>query len=305
MTVERNVEIIGVPSDLGANMRGANMGPAALRISGLKQKIEIQGYHVQDQGDLHVPIRDSLSQDIVNEKYLTPIADLCGRLAKTTTQVLQRHHLPIVVGGDHSIAIGTIAGVSEYYRQQNKRIGLVWVDAHADINTPDSSPSGNIHGMPLAVLLGEGHERLTNIGFKGAKVQPENVALIGIRTIDDREKQVLKSLGVNYYSMRDIDEKGMYQTMTDAIARVSQGTDAIHLSFDVDGIDPQHAPGVSTPVSGGLTFREAHLALEMLYETNLISSMEFVEVNPYTDVGAQTSTLTVDLILSALGKSIV
>ena len=305
MTVEKNVEIIGVPSDLGANIRGANMGPAALRIAGLKQKIEIQGYHVQDQGDLHVPIRDSLSQDIVDERFLTPITALCTRLAKSTREVLERHHLPIVVGGDHSIAIGTIAGVSDFYREQSKKIGLVWVDAHADINTPSTSPSGNIHGMPLAALLGHGHEKLVNIGFDGPKVLPQNVALIGIRTIDDREKQVLKSLGVNYYSMRDIDEKGMFHTMTEAIERVSEGTDAIHLSFDVDGIDPQHAPGVSTPVSGGLTFREAHLALEMLYETNLISSMEFVEVNPYTDVGAQTSILTVDLILSALGKSIV
>ncbi|MFW7380356.1 MAG: arginase [Oligoflexus sp.] len=305
MSVNRTVEILGVPSDLGANIRGANMGPAALRIAGLKKKIEIQGYHVTDLGDLHVPIRDALPENIQNDKYLVPLIELCEKLCDQTEEILDRQHLPIIVGGDHSQAIGTISGVSRYFRKKQQKIGLIWIDAHADINTPQSSSSGNIHGMPLAVLLGNGHEGLKKIGYEGAKIAPENTALIGVRTIDDEEKRILKEAGIHYYSMRNIDELGMFRVMKDAIAHVSQGTSGIHISFDIDGIDPRHAPGVSTPVSGGLTFREAHLALEMLYETNMICSLEFVELNPFTDVGAQSANLTVDLILSALGKSIV
>lgn len=305
MSHTQQVDLLGVPSDLGANMRGANMGPAAIRIAGLKEKIEIQGYQVQDLGDLAVPIRDALSQKIQDEKFLEPLSKLCGELEATVFESLSRSHLPIVLGGDHSQAIGTISGVSRYYSSKNEKIGVVWVDAHADINTPESSPSGNIHGMPLSVLLGQGHQQLTEIGGNGAKIAAENVALIGIRTIDDQEKQCLKRAGVRYFSMRDIDERGMFQVMREAIAAASQDTAAIHLSFDIDGIDPRYAPGVSTPVSGGLTLREAHLALEMLYETKKICSMEFVELNPYTDVGAQSANLVVDLVLSALGKSIV
>jgi arginase len=305
MIRNKNIEIIGVPSDLGANIRGANMGPAALRIAGLKRKIEIQGFQVTDRGDLPVPIRDALSQEIQDQKFLMPIRDLCQILCEETTDVLDRNHFPIVVGGDHSIAIGTISGVSSHFQKKQQKMGLIWVDAHADFNTPKSSPSGNIHGMPLAILLGLGHLDLCQIGYNGPKVLPQNTALIGIRTIDDEEKRLLREAGIHYFTMRDIDEKGMFRVMQDAIARVSEGTSGIHVSFDIDAIDPRHAPGVSTPVSGGLTFREAHLALEMLYETNMISSLEFVELNPFTDVDAQSANLTVDLILSALGKSIV
>lgn len=299
------IEIIGVPSDLGANMRGANMGPAALRIAGLKDKIEVQGYQVADKGDLHVPIRDSLPQEIQDSCFLQPLEQLCQELYQSVYGVLKNEHMPLVVGGDHSIAIGTIAGAAQHMRDQGKELGVVWVDAHADINTPESSPTSNIHGMPLATLLGQGHSSLCNIGGWAPKIKPENVALIGIRTIDDEEKLQLKKSGINYYSMREIDEKGMFSVMTEAIHQVSSGTGGIHLSFDLDSIDPRHAPGVSTPVSGGLTFREAHLILELLYETGKICSLEFVELNPFTDVGAQSSNLTVDLILSALGKSIV
>jgi arginase len=305
MTVKNTVEIIGVPSDLGANIRGANMGPAAMRIAGLKRKIEIQGYQVTDRGDLHVPIREALSEEIQQRRYLQPIQQICQELSQNVVDVLRHDHLPIIVGGDHSIAIGSVSGVSQFYREKNQKIGLVWIDAHADVNTPKTSPSGNIHGMPLSALLGEGHPELTDMNFAGRKIAPENTALIGVRTIDDEEKRVLREAGINYYSMRDIDERGMFKVMQDAIKQVSNGTSGIHVSFDIDGIDPRHAPGVSTPVSGGLTFREAHLALEMLYETNLICALEFVELNPFTDVGARSANLTVDLVLSALGKSIV
>lgn len=305
MTEKKALEIIGVPSDLGANMRGANMGPAAMRIAGLKRKIEIQGYKVTDTGDLHVPVRDSLSQLIQDNKFLPPLVDICRKLSEESYRIIQEQKTPLVVGGDHSIAIGTIGGVARYFKEQKQELGVIWVDAHADINTPQSSPSGNIHGMPLATLLGDGHQDLVKIGGDGPALKPENVALIGIRTIDDEEKQVLKASGVHYYSMRTIDEKGMYNVVKEAVEKISQNTNGIHLSFDIDAIDPRYAPGVSTAVSGGLTLREAHLLLEVLYESQKLCSMEFVELNPYTDVGAQTAHLSVDLILSALGKSIV
>ncbi len=303
MQRQRTIEIIGVPSDLGANIRGANMGPATLRIANLKTKIEQQGYSVVDLGDLHVPIRESLESKILEEKYLSPISELCRNLSAITEGILDRGHIPLIIGGDHSVAIGSISGILRYFHKQDAEVGLIWVDAHADVNTPATSPSGNIHGMPLATLLGRGHDILTAISTK--KLRPENTALIGIRNIDDEEKRILRETGIKYYSMRDIDEKGMFTVMREAIAFASNGTSGIHVSFDIDGIDPRYAPGVSTPVSGGLTLREAHLCLEMLSETQKLVSLEFVEINPITDVGAQTAHVTVDLILSALGKSIV
>lgn len=305
MTVKKKLEIVGVPSDLGANIRGSNMGPAAIRIANLKRELEIQGYQVKDQGDINVPIRDALDEDAHREKFLTALTGLCQTLSDTTYDILKRQNFPIIIGGDHSIAIGSIAGISRYFNENQRKLGLVWIDAHADVNTPESSPSGNIHGMPLAVLLGKGFQKMREIGGVDPKLRAQNVALIGIRTIDDEEKRVLKNLGINYYTMRDIDERGMFNVMQDAIKQASDGTDGIHVSFDIDGIDPRHAPGVSTPVSGGLTFREAHLALEMLYETNRVCSLEIVELNPSKDIGSQSAKLAVDLILSALGKSIV
>lgn len=300
---ERTIEIIGIPSDLGANIRGANMGPASLRIANLKTKIEQQGYTVIDLGDLHVPIRESLDPQLAQDKYLSPIGEICRNLSSITEGILERKHIPLVIGGDHSVAIGSISGILRHFHKQNQEVGLVWVDAHADINTPTTSPSGNIHGMPLATLIGQGHDILTAISEK--KLRPENTALIGIRNIDDEEKRILRETGIVFYTMRDIDEKGMFTVMREAIAHASAGTAGIHVSFDIDGIDPRYAPGVSTPVSGGLTLREAHLCLEMLSETQKLVSLEFMEMNPITDVGGQTANVTVDLILSALGKSIV
>ena len=305
MNKVRNVEINGVPSDLGANIRGANMGPAAIRIAGLVKKIESIGYKVSDRGDITVPVRDSLSEAIHQQKFLEPIIDICQELCDRTYSALKSDSIPLMIGGDHSVAVGSIAGVSKFYQEQQKDIGVIWVDAHADINTPDISPSGNIHGMPLATLLGDGHASLVNIGYPGAKVKPENVALIAIRNIDSIEKEMVKKSGVNYYTMRDIDEQGMSAVMKQAIEATTRNTAGVHLSFDIDGIDPVFAPGVSTAVPGGLSYREAHLLLEMLAETEKMTSLEFVELNPFTDQGPTSANLTVDLILSALGKSIV
>lgn len=301
----RAVQIIGVPIDLGANMRGANMGPASIRIADLHQKIQVLGFEVHDVGDLAVPIRDTLGEEAHKTKFLKEIAAVCEDLQNVVCRSLEQNRLPIVLGGDHCIAIGSISGTARFHRQRNQRVGVIWIDAHADMNTPDSSPSGNIHGMPLTSVLGDGHALLTQIGGFSPKVAPENVALLGIRTLDHGEKEIIRKSGIRYFTMREIDERGMAACMREAIAVASRGTAAIHLSLDMDGIDPQHAPGVSTPVTGGLSFRETHLALEMIADTGLLRSMEFVELNPMTDHAHKTALLTTELVQSALGKSIV
>ncbi len=301
----KSVQIIGVPLDLGANMRGANMGPSAIRIAELHQKISVLGYQPYDIGDLPVPVRDTLPAAATQERYRSQIVSACRDLEQEVHAALSADRIPIVLGGDHSIAIGTISGVSRYFREKHQQIGLIWIDAHADCNTPDSSPSGNIHGMPLSIVLGQGYPDLVGIGGQGAKVRPENVALIGIRTLDGAEKEILRRSGIRYFTMREIDERGMHAVMKDAVAVATRGTGAIHLSFDIDGIDPASAPGVSTPVTGGLSYREAHLALEMIADTGMLASMEFVELNPMTDHAHKTAQLTVELVQSALGKAIV
>jgi arginase len=305
VTPPKTVQIIGVPHDLGANMRGANMGPAAIRIAELDAKIAVLGYRVVDSGDVAVPVRETLPQSSAGQKYLHEIRKVATDLELKVHGALAAGHVPIVLGGDHSIAIGTIAGASRFHRERGGKIGLIWVDAHADINTPETTPSGNIHGMPLAVALGDGHRELVDIGGPGRKVDPGNVALIGIRQLDGLERDRLKQSGIRYFTMREIDERGMPAVMKEAIEVASRGTAAMHLSFDIDSIDPQHAPGVSTPVTGGLSYRETHLALEMLADTGRLCSIEFTEMNPLTDVAHKTAQLTVELVQSALGKSIV
>ncbi len=301
---KKHIDIIGVPSDLGANMRGSNTGPAAVRIADLKQKLETLGHQVTDKGDIHIPLRENISPEDRELRYLPQIETLCTELAKEVEQSIANDRIPISIGGDHSLAVGSISGVANHFYKKNKKIGLVWFDAHADINSPETSPSGNIHGMPLAALLGRGHEELTKILNDQPKLLAENSVLVGVRTIDERERANLKDLGVHCFTMREIDEKGMHHVMTQAIKYASAGTDAIHLSFDLDGIDPLYAPGVSTAVTGGLSFREAHLGLEMLADTGKVCAMDFVEVNPFTDRNNATARLAVDLIQSALGKSI-
>ncbi len=300
-----SVRIIGVPSDLGANIRGANVGPSAVRIAGLHDKISALGYKIEDAGDILVPIRETLPESAAKEKYLTTITDVCDLLRLEVEMSLDRDMMPIVIGGDHSIAMGTISGTSAFYRKKNQSIGLIWVDAHADMNTPASSPTGNLHGMPLSTLLGKGITQLVELGGFTGKLRPENVALVGIRTLDHEEKRICRESGIRYFTMREIDERGMAAIMKEAVAVATKGTSGIHLSFDVDGIDPLYAPGVSTPVTGGLSYREAHLALEMIADTGMLTSMEFVELNPMRDVAHKTAELLVELVQSALGKSIV
>lgn len=302
---ERAVQIIGVPIDLGANMRGANMAPSAVRIAELHHKIRVLGYDIFDIGDLEVPIRDTLGAEVAQAKYRPQIQKVCSNLAEQVYQAMHAERVPIVLGGDHCIAMGTVAGVSRYFKDKGEQLGLVWIDAHADLNTPQSSVTGNIHGMPLSVLIGNGHQDLLSIGGFSPKLRPENIALIGIRMLDGAEKDICRQSGIRYFTMREIDERGMAAVMKDALAVAGRGTSGIHLSFDLDGVDPMYAPGVSTPVTGGLSYREAHLALEMLAESGLLRSMEFVEMNPMTDTMHKTAQLTVELIQSALGKSIV
>jgi len=299
------VDIIGVPLDLGANMRGSNMGPATIRIADLYRQIEILGFKPHDLGDISVPYREQISETDRMNNYLTVIESATTKLAHLTKASIKSGNIPLTLGGDHAIAVGSISGVSNALREQNEKLGLIWVDAHADLNTPESSPSGNIHGMPLALVLGKGYKQLTTILDQHPKVDAENVALIGIRAIDNEERKICKSIGIRYFTMREIDEKGMSNVMKEAIAVASNGTKGIHLSFDLDAIEPLYAPGVSTPVTGGLSYREAHLCLEMIADTRKLLSMDFVEVNPMEDIHHKTAKLTVDLILSALGKSII
>lgn len=299
------VRIIGVPTDLGANMRGANMGPSAIRIAQIHQKIRHLGFPVIDSGDLDVPVRDTLPESAFGRKFLNQTVQICSDLEQLVYTSLGQNEIPISIGGDHSLAIGSISGASRFYREKSEKIGLIWIDAHGDLNTPASSPTGNIHGMPLSVTIGSGHPELLEIGGSPIRVSPENIALIGIRTLDGEEKSLCRTSGIRYFTMREIDERGMHAVMTEALKVVSKGTSAIHLSFDIDGVDPLYAPGVSTPATGGLSYREAHLALEMLADTKRLCSMDFVELNPMTDISHKTAQLITELIQSALGKSIV
>lgn len=299
------VDIHGVPLDLGANIRGSNMGPAAIRIVGLHEQIRKLGYTTREIGDIPVTLREQIPAKDAEKKYLGAITEACTELAKRTQKSVSEKAIPISLGGDHAFAVGSISGVSAAYKENNESIGVIWVDAHADLNTPSTSPSGNIHGMPLAALIGDGYDELTNISYKGRKVNPQNVALIGIRSIDEKEKEMCKKSGITYFSMRDIDEKGMVQVMKEAIACALKGTNGIHMSFDLDAIEPMYAPGVSTPVTGGLSYREAHLCLELVADSGKLIAMDLVELNPMTDIDHKTARLSVELIQSALGKSII
>jgi arginase len=299
------VSIIGVPCDLGANMRGANIGPAAIRIAGLHEKLKVLGFGIDERGDIAVPLREVLSKQEVNDNHKNSIKEICSKLAAEVAAAMRNGHKPIVLGGDHCIGIGTVTGVAQFAREKNANVGLLWIDAHADMNTPSTTHTGNIHGMPLSILLGKGHTDLVQLGGFSPKIAPQNVALLGIRTLDSEEKELCRTSGVRYFTMREIDERGMLAVMQDALKVVTQGTMGFHLSFDLDGIDPIYAPGVSTPVSGGISLREAHLALEMMADTGKLLSMEFVELNPMCDIHHKTAGLIVDFIQSALGKSIV
>ncbi len=299
------IRIIGVPTDFGANIRGANMAPAALRIAGLHEKIKLLGWEVEDVGDLAIPIRETLSFKDSKDQFLNAILKIAELTALEVEKAFAANTIPLVLGGDHCVAIGTISGVATHFKKNNKKCGVIWIDAHADINTPETSLTKNIHGMPMSIIIGKGYSSFTNMNPEPQKINPKNIALIGIRMLDGAEKDLLKSSGIRYFTMREIDERGMPAVMAEAIAVASRGTDGIHLSFDLDGIDPMFAPGVSTPVTGGISYREAHLLLEMLADTKKITSMEFVEYNPLQDEKQKTANLITEFIQSALGKSIV
>lgn len=297
--------IIGAPLDLGQGRRGVDMGPSAVRVAGLGAKLGALGYDVLDLGNVPVTQAESVRDaGPSNAKFLPQIAASCEKLADLVEQALGDDRKPLVLGGDHSIAAGTVAGVSSYFRKMQARVGLLWIDAHADMNTPDSSPSGNVHGMPLACCVGCGPEELANIRGFAPKVDAANVALIGIRDVDAAERHVVLDTGVRTFTMREIDERGMRAVMEDALAIVLRGTVGFHLSLDMDFVDPDFAPGVGTPVRGGATYREAHLCMEMICDSGGMASMEVVEVNPVIDEVNRTADLAVELILSAMGKKI-
>lgn len=303
-SVRGRIHILGVPMDLGAGRRGVDMGPSAIRIAGVTPILRELGYEVVDDGDVGVPAPESRNPGHERARYLGEIYHVCNRLRMRVARILDAGGIPLVLGGDHSIAIGTVAGVAEHYRTRQQHVGLIWVDAHADMNTPDSSPSGNIHGMPLATLLGMGHERLVGIGGFSPKVRRENVCLVGIRNLDETEKEIVRSSGVHAYTMREIDERGIRAVMAEALRRADDGTEGFHLSFDLDGMDPNDAPGVGTPVRGGINWREANLLMELAADSQRMTSLEITELNPILDVRNQSGQVAVDLIASAFGKAI-
>jgi len=300
----QKIRIIGVPMDLGASRRGVDMGPSALRVAGLQARIKQLGHQVEDIGNISVKQPEEMSYGEKRAKYLAEIADACKDLAVMVEKSLDENMLPVVLGGDHSIAAGSLSGVAAYFKKKEKKIGLIWLDAHGDINTPESSPSGNVHGMPLAAAMGYGATELVELqGFK-PKVEPQNISLVGIRDLDSHEKKLAKKSGVHVFTMRDIDERGMREVMSDALKYAMDDTDGFSVSLDMDFVDPSDAPGVGTPVRGGVTYREAHLAMEMLADTEAMVSLEVVEINPVIDEHNRTALLGVELVLSGLGKKI-
>jgi len=301
---QSHIAVIGAPMDLGAGRRGVDMGPSALRVAGLHQKLTDLGYQVEDLGNVIVDQPESLPAGPSHARYLPQIAHTCARLADMVERAAGQERVPLVLGGDHSAAIGTIAGMSRHRRKSGHKLGLLWMDAHADMNTPDSSPSGNVHGMPLACAIGLGPPELTSLAGNTPMVDPENVAIVGLRSVDDIEKYNVRGAGVHPFTMRDIDERGMRTVIQQAIHSVSSGTSGFHLSFDLDAVDPSEAPGVGTPVHGGITYREAHLAMETICDSGMMTSLELVELNPVLDVANRTAILGVELIMSALGKRI-
>jgi arginase len=305
MSVEgRFIEVIGVPVDLGAGRRGVDMGPSAIRVADLETRLEQLGHQVEDFGDLDVMIPETQQVGEGKLRYKEPILAMCDQLREAVAKALERGRLPLVLGGDHSIAIGSIAGSTGFYARDRRTLGLIWFDAHGDANTPETTPSGNIHGMSLAISLGLGDPELVKLGGRTPKVQARNVALIGLRDVDPGERETLKRSGVHVYTMRDVDERGMGDVVDEAVRLASDGTDGIHLSFDLDVVDPEDAPGTGTPVWGGITYREAHLAMELLNDRAEIVAIDLVEVNPVLDTQNMTGVLAAELAQSALGKRI-
>ncbi|MBB5174229.1 arginase [Texcoconibacillus texcoconensis] len=299
--MNKRISVIGVPMDLGQNRRGVDMGPSAMRYAGVIERLIALGFDVVDRGDIEIGRPSKL--DVIEEgnlKDLKVVVKANQSLYEKVRSVGEQGDFPLVLGGDHSIAIGTLAAVAK----ERENLGVIWFDAHGDLNTGETSPSGNIHGMPLAVSLGLGHQSLAELGGYAPKIKPENIVIIGARSLDAGEKQLIREKGMNVYTMHEIDRLGMTQVMNEAIAYLSCGTDGVHLSVDLDALDPQDAPGVGTAVLGGTSYRETHLAMEMLAEQNMVTSAEFVEVNPILDVRNQTAVAAVELMGSLFGEKL-
>ena len=300
----RKVVVLGVPMDLGGVHRGVDMGPSAVRIAGLVPGLERMGLEVQDRGNVPVPQPESRVPRNLRARFLGEIAHTCARLRARVERALDDGALPLVLGGDHSIAMGTVAGLSSWHGGRGEKIGLLWFDAHGDMNTPESSPSGNVHGMPCAAVVGRGPDELIALGETVPMVAPEHVAIVGVRDLDARERREILDSGVRVFTMRDVDVHGMNEVMRRALAIVTDGTAGFHLSFDLDGTDPAVAPGVGTPVPGGTNLRESHLVMELAAETGLLLGLEMTEINPILDERNRTAEVAVDLALSAMGKRI-
>jgi arginase len=298
------VHIIGVPLDLGAGRRGVDMGPSALRIAGLGERVQELGYQVTDKGDLDVPIPETQQPGDERKKYVRDIARVCTALYQSALESLEAGALPIVLGGDHSVAAGSVAASAATARRARQLMGLIWVDAHGDMNTPASSTSGNVHGMPLAALLGSEPAELSEIGGFAPKVTPEHTVLIGVRNLDPGEKLRVRDSRVHVFTMKDIDRAGIAAVAEQAIELAGRGTAGLHVSFDMDVCDPSVAPGVGTAVKGGLDYREAHMVMEMIADSGMLRALDVVEVNPTLDIQNNTAALGTELVLSALGMKI-
>lgn len=293
----RTVKVIGAPMDLGQSRRGVDMGPSALRYAGLNQRLRRLGWTIEDGGNIETPVRDTLPPE-GGITYLPSVASVCRLIYDIGRQAVTAGSLPIFIGGDHSIAVGTIGGVTH-----SEPCGVLWIDAHGDFNTPETSPSGNLHGMPLAALMGLGAPELVNLGRPGPKLNASQVILIGIRDLDPQERDLIKQSGVVVYTMREIDERGIATVAREALERLEQFSQ-IHVSLDMDSLDPAAAPGVGTPVPGGLTYREAHLLMEIIADCACVGSVDVVEINPILDNRNQTAKIAMELLASLLGQSI-
>jgi len=300
----KKIRIIGVPMDLGAGRRGVDMGPSVIRIAGLNQAAGRLGYEVSDIGNINVQPPESMPRTNYRAHYLPEIAAVTEKLAVAVEDSLQNEAIPVILGGDHSIAIGSAAGVSSFYRKREGRIGIIWLDAHTDINTPESTPSGNVHGMPLAALLGYGPQELTHVAGFAPKVLPENVAVLGARSVDPGEVELIRKLGIRVFTMSEVDERGIGTVIQEAIEIATRNTQGFHATLDMDFLDPFYAPGVGTREMGGATYRETHLAMEKIADSGKMLSVEITEVNPLYDSANQTAQYAVEFILSALGKKI-
>lgn len=299
--MQRNIRIIGAPSDFGQGRRGVDMGPSAIRYAGLQEKLAQLGHQVEDLGNIPVPQPEMHHVTNTNLKYLNEVLAVCNTLYASVKEVMEAGYTPVILGGDHSISIGSVAGVAA----TKKPFGVIWFDAHGDMNTDESTPSGNIHGMPLAANLGIGNRELLQVGGPSPKVKAENVVLVGARAIDDAEAKLIRESGIRVFSMPDIDRLGMARVMEEAIRIASDGTQGIHLSLDLDALDPMYVPGVGTPVNGGVTYREGHLAMEMISASDKLISVDVVEVNPILDEQNRTGRMAVELVESLFGKTII